>query len=51
MYFCDDCDIAYERARGSRVCPICEAKNDIENLEKEIVELNEELEKAKTKKI
>jgi hypothetical protein len=36
MNYCDKCDIAYEE----RNCPLCEAKKEIEQLNKEIERLN-----------
>jgi len=36
MYYCSDCDIAHE----SRICPLCEALANIENLKKAIERLN-----------
>jgi predicted ATP-dependent serine protease len=38
MYYCTDCDIAYEDLRGN--CPLCEAKKEIKSLEEEIERLN-----------
>jgi len=34
MYYCTDCDIAYEDFKGN--CPLCEAKEEIKQLEKEL---------------
>lgn len=31
MYYCSQCDIAYEEKN----CPLCEAKTEIEKLQKE----------------
>lgn len=36
MYYCNNCDIAHEELP----CPLCEAKDKIKNLEKEIKRLN-----------
>lgn len=36
MYYCADCDIAYEE----KDCPLCEAKEEIELLKGEITRLN-----------
>jgi rubrerythrin len=36
MYYCNECDIAYE----GRDCPLCEALKEIEQLNKEIERLN-----------
>jgi hypothetical protein len=37
MYYCNDCDIAYEEKN----CPLCEAKEEIKSLENEIDRLND----------
>jgi hypothetical protein len=36
MNYCNNCDIAHEE----RDCPLCEAKEEIKSLEKEIDRLN-----------
>jgi rubrerythrin len=36
MYYCNNCDIAHEEKK----CPLCEAKEEIKKLVKEIEELN-----------
>jgi archaellum component FlaC len=36
MYYCNNCDIAYE----DKKCPLCDAKEEINRLEKEIEDLN-----------
>ncbi len=40
MNYCKDCDIAYEE----KDCPLCEAKKEIEELEKQIDDLNNQIE-------
>ena len=40
MKYCNDCDIAYEE----RNCPLCEAKNEINDLEGKIDLLEEKRE-------
>jgi rubrerythrin len=36
MYYCNECNIAYEEKN----CPLCEAKEEIKSLNKEIERLN-----------
>ena len=36
MYYCNSCDIAHEE----KICPLCEAKEEIKSLEEEIERLN-----------
>ena len=40
MYYCDNCDIAHEE----RNCPLCEAKKEIEQLQKELQEEKDAIE-------
>lgn len=36
MYYCNNCDIAHEEKN----CPLCETKEEVKRLEKEIERLN-----------
>ena len=52
MKICDSInheDIAYEGGRHDRLCPLCEAIDQIEALEKEVKELQKEMESHECK--